>query len=50
MPLPFVDQLLEDAFDHTLFLYLTEGRVHSKHTVFGGNELLLAGLHNLKIL
>ena len=30
-----VDQLLEDALEHTLFLCLMESRINSKHPVFG---------------
>ena len=44
MPLPYMDQLLEDAFEHPLFLCLMKGRVHGEHPVFGGNEFLPAGL------
>ncbi len=50
MPLPNMDQLLDDPFEHPLFLLLMEGRVHRAHPVFGDNEFLPARLHNLKIL
>jgi hypothetical protein len=50
MPLPNMDQLLEDASEHALFLPLMEGWIHSQHPVFGDNEFFLAELHNLKIL
>ncbi len=44
MPLPNMNQLLEDALEHPLFLRLMEGRVHREHLVFGDNKLFLAGL------
>ncbi len=34
MSLSDVYQLLEDAFEHSLFLCLMEGRVNGKHPVF----------------
>jgi hypothetical protein len=43
MPLPYMYQLLDDPFDHPLFLDLMEGRVHGEHPVFGDNEFLPAG-------
>ena len=39
MPLPYMDQLLEDASEHPLFLCLMmEGRIHREHPVFGDYE------------
>jgi hypothetical protein len=43
MPLPNMYQILEDAFEHSLFPRLMKGRVHGEHPVFGDNEFLPAG-------
>ncbi len=50
MSLSDVDQLLQDAFEHSLLLCLMEGRVNGKHPVSGDYQFFPAGLHNLKIL
>jgi hypothetical protein len=38
MPLPNVDQLLEDTFEHPLFPCLMAGWVHHEHPVFGDGQ------------
>ncbi len=50
MPLPNMDQPLENAFEHPLFLRLMETRVYGEHPVFCDNKFFPAGSHDLKIL
>jgi hypothetical protein len=48
--LPYVDKLLENTLDCSLFPCLMESRVYGEHPVFGDGKFFPARLHNLKIL
>ncbi len=50
MTLPNMDQLLENALEHPLFLRLMESRVHGEHPVFCDNKFFPARSHDFKLL